>query len=96
MSNTASPEHRIAHALELVAADTGQAVFRRAAAVLRGSVPRSGRKAIDDSAALAQIQVFVDSGVAIETAARYVAVAAGGHSIDAVTRRLARKFRRTK
>lgn len=85
----------LAAVFERYAADTGDADLQRVVAALRRPQPRQrGRRVIDDTAALAEMRVLVDAGNAVETAAGFVATASGaGQSIEATTRRLARKFR---
>jgi hypothetical protein len=93
--SASSPEYRIAAVFEEIAADTGGAHWRRAAAELKRPPPKArGPKLIDDSAALSEMQVMIDAGDAVETAARHVATTlAGCQSPEAATRRLARKCR---
>jgi hypothetical protein len=93
--NDSSPEYRIAAVFEEIAADTGGSHWRRAAAALKRSPPKTrGPKVIDDSAALSEMRLMIDSGDAVETAARYVATTLTGcQSPEAATRRLARKYR---
>jgi hypothetical protein len=82
----------LAAVFDRYAADTDDADLRRAAAALRGQ--RAGRKQIDDDAALDEMLLLVDGGLAIETAARHVAATISGPIyLEATTRRLARKFR---
>jgi hypothetical protein len=102
----ATPETRIAAALDLIADETGMAHWRDASALLKAAcAANKGRPPVDDSAALAEIAGFVESGACVETAARWVANAGTDpadqpkdassfyHSNRATARRLARKFR---
>jgi hypothetical protein len=73
----AAPEMRIAAALDMIADETGMAHWRDASALLKAAcAANKGRPPVDDSAALAEIAGFVESGVCVETAARWVANAA--------------------
>jgi hypothetical protein len=102
----ATPESRIAAALDLIADETGMAHWRDAAALLKVACgANKGRPPVDDSAALTEIAGFVESGICVETAARWVANAAVDpadqpkdkgqfyHTNRATARRYARKFR---
>jgi hypothetical protein len=94
MNAAPSPEQRIAAALDLIAEDTGDKKWRRAAAELRRSPPaKSGPKSFDDSAALAEMHLLIIGGLAVETAARHVATTVPGNSMISKTKRLARKYR---
>lgn len=102
MNATPSPEQRIAAALELIAGETGEAHWRRAANELRRPPPaKRGPKGYDDHAAVAdaleQMRVLIAAGDPVETAARHVAVTLGtairGNSLQAKTKRLAQRWR---
>jgi sirohydrochlorin ferrochelatase len=82
----------LAAVFERYAADTDDADLRRAAAALRGQ--HAGRKQVDDSLPLAEVKLLVAGGLAVETAARRVAVTISGPTYSEQTaRRLARKYR---
>jgi hypothetical protein len=91
---SSSPEYRIAAALELIAAETGEQRWRRAASELRRPpAAKRGPKTFDDSAALAEMHLLINGGLAVETAARHVATTVAGNSMSSKTKRLARKYR---
>jgi aerobic-type carbon monoxide dehydrogenase small subunit (CoxS/CutS family) len=88
-------KREIASVFERFASQTGDTAFQAAADALRPAACRRGRKVTDDTAALAEMQVLVDGGQPVETAARFVANALGEKwtTVESTTRRLARKFR---
>jgi hypothetical protein len=89
-----SPEHRVAAALEQIAAETGEQRWRRAASELRRPpAAKRGPKTVDDSAAPAEMHLLINGGLAVETAARHVATTVVGNSIISKTKRLAKKYR---
>jgi len=84
----------VAQWLDQHAASTGDRRYRHAASILRA--PPAGRPASADDPLVIEVQWLVETGRAgaIETAARMVATAAAdSQSIEATTRRLARKAR---
>jgi len=84
----------VADWLDDLAVASGDGAFHRAANFLRER--RVGRPEVDDSPHLDEMMFLLEGGHArsIEEAARHVAAALSGeHSVEATTRRLARKFR---
>src|SRR3954464_11877165 len=80
--------------LDELAASTGDGRFRHAASILRA--PPAGRPPCIDDPLVTEVQWLVATGRAkkIEVAARLVAIASvDSESIEAATRRLARKAR---
>ena len=84
----------VAQWLNELSATTGDPRFRHAASVLRG--PRVGRPSCDDDPLVIETLWLCESGRAkkIEVAARMVATASTDpQSVEATTRRIARKAR---
>ena len=84
----------IAQWLDQISATTGDRRYRHAASILRA--PRAGRPLCADDPLVTETRWLVETGRAkkIETAARMVASrAADPRSVEATTRRLARKAR---
>jgi hypothetical protein len=84
----------VAAMLTVLAEQTGDERFSRAAGAVRGL--HAGRKATDDTEALRQMRYILDCATAsgIEQAARFVSRTMTGHSQKATARRLSKKFRR--
>jgi hypothetical protein len=101
MTVSADLKADLAAVFERYAAQTGDIQLGEVAEILRKQKPgrRRGRPTKDDMARLEEMRVFIDAGSAPETAARFVAIAMGagqvgsGESLEAATRRFARKFR---
>ena len=84
----------VAQWLDELAASTGDRRYRHAASILRA--PPAGRPPCIDDPLVTEVQWLVETGRAkkIEVAARMVATAsADPQSVEAATRRLARKAR---
>jgi hypothetical protein len=92
-----SPDRAVvAQWLNQLAASTGDRRYRHAASIVRA--PPAGRPRCADDPLVTEAQWLVDTGRAkkIETAARMVAVASTDpQSVEAATRRVARKARAT-
>lgn len=82
----------VAANLDLLTAKTGDGRFRHAAAILRGRV--GGRPAINDAAALAEVERLVAGGKSLAVALGVVARRLAESNPEPVARRLRKKLAR--